>query len=141
MRLKVPPALNQFVTRTLDKNQAQTLFKLLLKYRPEDKKQKRDRLAAEAAAVNAGKVNREDQSIGSLATAAGLLAAAAGRAWPPNPQLFAAACRVAGRVSIMGSYGRSGSSNCWLNSHAWNRCMEVVIATDQAAAAAGGLLI
>jgi len=55
MRLKVPPALNQFVTRTLDKNQAQTLFKLLLKYRPEDKKQKKERLAAEAAAVQAGK--------------------------------------------------------------------------------------
>lgn len=33
MRLKVPPVLNQFVTRALDKNQAQTLFKLLLKYR------------------------------------------------------------------------------------------------------------
>jgi len=55
MRLKVPPALNQFVTRTLDKNQAQTLFKLLLKYRPEDKKQKKERLAAEATAVAAGK--------------------------------------------------------------------------------------
>jgi large subunit ribosomal protein L7Ae len=33
MRLKVPPVLNQFVTRALDKNQAETLFKLLLKYR------------------------------------------------------------------------------------------------------------
>jgi large subunit ribosomal protein L7Ae len=43
MRLKVPPAVNQFATRALDKNQAETLFKLLLKYRPEDKKQKRDR--------------------------------------------------------------------------------------------------
>jgi large subunit ribosomal protein L7Ae len=31
-RLKVPPALNRF-TKTLDKNTAQTLFKLLLKYR------------------------------------------------------------------------------------------------------------
>jgi large subunit ribosomal protein L7Ae len=50
MRLKVPPSLNQFVTRTLDKNQASTLFKLLLKYRPEDKKQKKDRLKAEAEA-------------------------------------------------------------------------------------------
>ena len=63
MRLKVPPALNQFVTRTLDKNQAQTLFKLLLKYRPEDKKQKKERLAAEATAVAAGKVgNRDDRA-------------------------------------------------------------------------------
>ena len=33
MRLKVPPVLNQFVTRALEKNQAETLFKLLLKYR------------------------------------------------------------------------------------------------------------
>jgi large subunit ribosomal protein L7Ae len=55
MRLKVPPVLNQFVTRTLDKNQASTLFKLLLKYRPEDKKQKRDRLKAEADARAGGK--------------------------------------------------------------------------------------
>jgi hypothetical protein len=29
----VPPVLNQFVTRALDKNQAETLFKLMLKYR------------------------------------------------------------------------------------------------------------
>lgn len=29
----MPPVLNQFVTRALDKNQAETLFKLLLKYR------------------------------------------------------------------------------------------------------------
>ena len=35
-RLKVPPALNRF-TKTLDKNAAFTVFKLLLKYRPEDK--------------------------------------------------------------------------------------------------------
>lgn len=55
MRLKVPPSLNQFVTRTLDKNQAQTLFKLLVKYRPEDKKQKKDRLKAEAETRVAGK--------------------------------------------------------------------------------------
>ncbi|WIA09667.1 hypothetical protein OEZ85_009053 [Tetradesmus obliquus] len=55
MRLKVPPVLNQFVTRALDKNQAETLFKLLLKYRPEDKKQKAERLKAEAEAREAGK--------------------------------------------------------------------------------------
>jgi large subunit ribosomal protein L7Ae len=41
MRLKVPPAINQFVTRSLDKNAAETLFKLMLKYRPEDKAQKK----------------------------------------------------------------------------------------------------
>lgn len=55
MRLKVPPVINQFLTRTLDKNQAETLFKLLLKYRPEDKKEKKDRLKKEAEARAAGK--------------------------------------------------------------------------------------
>ncbi|KAH8065061.1 hypothetical protein JL722_1959 [Aureococcus anophagefferens] len=43
-RLKVPPALNQFAT-TLDKNQAAELFKLLMKYQPEDKAAKADRKA------------------------------------------------------------------------------------------------
>ena len=55
MRLKVPPVINQFVTKSVDKNQAETLFKLLLKYRPEDKAQKRDRLKVEAEARAAGK--------------------------------------------------------------------------------------
>ncbi|KAI8475227.1 MAG: 50S ribosomal protein L30e-like protein [Monoraphidium minutum] len=55
MRLKVPPALNRFVTRHVDKSQAEALFKLLLKYRPEDKKEKRERLKAEAEARAAGK--------------------------------------------------------------------------------------
>eukprot|EP00798_Chlamydomonas_sp_ICE-L_P025178 gene25178-10813_t len=55
MRLKVPPLINQFVTKSLDKNQAQTVFKLLMKYRPEDKKEKRDRLKTEAEARVAGK--------------------------------------------------------------------------------------
>merc|ERR1712224_490413 len=35
-RLKVPPAINQF-TQTLDKSTAVSLFKLLSKYKPEDK--------------------------------------------------------------------------------------------------------
>lgn len=48
MRLKVPPQVNQFMTKALDKNQAETLFKMLLKYRPEDKKQKKDRCDARA---------------------------------------------------------------------------------------------
>ena len=43
-RLKVPPALNRF-TKTLDKNAAFTLFKMLLKYRPEDKAAKKVRRA------------------------------------------------------------------------------------------------
>ena len=50
---QVPPALNRF-TRTLDKNMAETLFKLLLKYRPEDKAAKKERLLAAAAAREAG---------------------------------------------------------------------------------------
>lgn len=55
MRLKVPPVLNQFVTKAIDKNAAETLFKLLLKYRPEDRQQKKDRLKAEGEARAAGK--------------------------------------------------------------------------------------
>ncbi|KAF5792583.1 putative 50S ribosomal protein L30e [Helianthus annuus] len=53
-RLKVPPALNQF-TKTLDKNLATTLFKMLLKYRPEDKAAKRERLQKRAQAESEGK--------------------------------------------------------------------------------------
>jgi large subunit ribosomal protein L7Ae len=52
-RLKVPPALNRF-TRTLDKNTAANLFGLLLKYRPEDKATKKQRLLKEAEARTAG---------------------------------------------------------------------------------------
>nr|GEX92013.1 60S ribosomal protein L7a-1 [Tanacetum cinerariifolium] len=53
-RLKVPPALNQF-TKTLDKNLATTLFKMLLKYRPEDKAAKKERLIKRAQAESEGK--------------------------------------------------------------------------------------
>jgi large subunit ribosomal protein L7Ae len=42
-RLKVPPAINQF-SKPLEKNHAQNLFKLLVKYRPETKAQKKKRL-------------------------------------------------------------------------------------------------
>jgi len=52
-RLKVPPAINQF-KNTLDKNQAAKVFKLLEKYKPEDKKTKTERLEAEAAAKAKG---------------------------------------------------------------------------------------
>jgi large subunit ribosomal protein L7Ae len=48
-RLKVPPAINQF-TRTLDKNQATTLFRLLSGYRPESRDEKKKRLYAKAQA-------------------------------------------------------------------------------------------
>ncbi|KAH7518931.1 hypothetical protein FEM48_Zijuj09G0223500 [Ziziphus jujuba var. spinosa] len=53
-RLKVPPALNQF-TKTLDKNLATSLFKMLLKYRPEDKAEKKERLLKRAQAEADGK--------------------------------------------------------------------------------------
>jgi large subunit ribosomal protein L7Ae len=57
-RLKTPPAINQF-TRTLDKNNATTLFKLLSKYRPEEKLARQKRLLeaakTRAEAVKAGK--------------------------------------------------------------------------------------
>lgn len=53
-RLKVPPAINQF-TKALDKNLATSLFKLLLKYRPEDKAAKKERLLKQAEAEKDGK--------------------------------------------------------------------------------------
>uniref|UniRef100_A0A7S0R846 60S ribosomal protein L7a n=1 Tax=Pyramimonas obovata TaxID=1411642 RepID=A0A7S0R846_9CHLO len=53
-RLKVPPSLNQF-TKALDKNTAGNLFKLMMKYRPEDKAEKKERLLAKAAAEKDGK--------------------------------------------------------------------------------------
>lgn len=49
-RLKVPPAIAQF-SHTLDKNTATQLFKLLNKYRPESKQEKKTRLEATAAAT------------------------------------------------------------------------------------------
>lgn len=54
MRLKVPPALAQF-QHTLDRNTAAQAFKLLNKYRPEDKTEKKERLHKEATAVSEGK--------------------------------------------------------------------------------------
>jgi len=52
-RLKSPPAINQF-TRTLDKNQATQVFKLLAKYKPETKEAKKQRLLALAQAKSKG---------------------------------------------------------------------------------------
>lgn len=49
-RLKVPPAIAQF-SHTLDKNTATQLFKLLNKYRPETKQEKKARLEAAAKAT------------------------------------------------------------------------------------------
>merc|ERR1719231_1954005 len=48
-RLKVPPAINQF-SKTLDKNQASNLFRLLSKYRPESVAEKKERLVKTAEA-------------------------------------------------------------------------------------------
>jgi len=47
--LKVPPVVNQF-THTVDKATAQQLFTFLEKYRPETKKEKKQRLLAKAKA-------------------------------------------------------------------------------------------
>jgi large subunit ribosomal protein L7Ae len=60
MRLKVPPAIAQFQA-TLDRNTAAQALKLLNKYRPETKAQKKERLHAEATAVADGK-KKEDAS-------------------------------------------------------------------------------
>ncbi|KAI8911730.1 50S ribosomal protein L30e-like protein [Gorgonomyces haynaldii] len=57
-RLKVPPAINQF-SKVLDKNTATQLFKLLNKYRPETKVEKKQRLTAAAEQAAAG--NKVDQ--------------------------------------------------------------------------------
>jgi len=46
-RLKVPPAINHF-TATLEKNQAANLFRLLARYRPESKEEKKARRAKKA---------------------------------------------------------------------------------------------
>ncbi|RKP38207.1 50S ribosomal protein L30e-like protein [Dimargaris cristalligena] len=54
LRLKVPPAVNQF-TKVLDKNTATNLFRLFNKYRPETRLEKRTRLRTAAAAKAEGK--------------------------------------------------------------------------------------
>ena len=53
-RLKIPPSVNQFHT-ALDKQTAQSAFKLVSKYRPESKEAKKTRLAARAKARAEGK--------------------------------------------------------------------------------------
>lgn len=57
-RLKVPPPIAQF-SHTLDKNTATQLFKLLNKYRPETKQEKKERLKTTAEAVAAGNEAKE----------------------------------------------------------------------------------
>ncbi|KAI0027790.1 ribosomal protein L4 [Vararia minispora EC-137] len=58
-RLKVPPAIAQFA-HTLDKNTATQLFKLLDKYRPETKQEKKSRLDAVAKETAEGKGAQKD---------------------------------------------------------------------------------
>jgi len=60
MRLKVPPAIAQF-QNVLDRNTAAQAFKLLNKYRPESKAEKKERLLKEATAIKEGK-KKEDVS-------------------------------------------------------------------------------
>lgn len=60
LRLKVPPAIAQF-QHVLDRNTAAQAFKLLNKYRPETKAEKKERLVKEATAIKEGK-KKEDVS-------------------------------------------------------------------------------
>jgi len=87
-RLKVPPAINQF-TKTLDKNTATQLFKLLLRYKPEDKATKRKRLIAIAAAKVRAQRKKEGKDKSKAAapatTDAAAGSAAAARAPRPLP--------------------------------------------------------
>merc|ERR1719378_769402 len=59
-QLKVPPSINQF-QNTLDKNLSLNLFKLLHKYRPKDAAAKKERIAALAAAKDAGTDEEESK--------------------------------------------------------------------------------
>lgn len=54
MRLKVPPSLNQF-RLPLDASTTSALFKLMSKYRPESRLQKKERLTVMAEAKEAGR--------------------------------------------------------------------------------------
>jgi len=57
-RLRTPPAVNQF-SNTLDKSQASSLFKLLAKYRPETRADKKERLAQRAEDIAANKTTQD----------------------------------------------------------------------------------
>ncbi|MCJ1323107.1 60S ribosomal protein L8B [Xylographa vitiligo] len=70
LRLKVPPAIAQF-TNVLDRNTAAQSFKLLNKYRPETKAEKKERLLKEATAIKEGK-KKEDVSKKPFAVKYGL---------------------------------------------------------------------
>jgi len=57
-RLKVPPAVHQFA-KTLEKNIATTLFRLLANYRPESRTEKKNRLAKQAETEKKGEDKKE----------------------------------------------------------------------------------
>merc|ERR1712198_185988 len=61
-RLKVPPSINQF-TQTLDQQTATQMFKLLHKYRPETKAEKKARLTQLAEKKAAGKSDTEKKPV------------------------------------------------------------------------------
>ncbi len=61
-RLKVPGVINQF-TQTLTANKAQALFKLLSKYKPETKAEKKTRLVEEASAKKEGKTVEKSKPV------------------------------------------------------------------------------
>lgn len=62
-RLKVPPSINQF-SQTLNKNHATEVFRLLNKYRPEDKAAKKLRLTAQAKEKSAsGEASKGDKPL------------------------------------------------------------------------------
>merc|ERR1712168_455123 len=61
-RLKVPPSVNQF-TQTLDQQTGTQLFKLLHKYRPETKAEKKVRLTQLAERKAAGKADTEKKPV------------------------------------------------------------------------------
>ena len=72
MRLKVPPALNQF-THTLDRNTAAQAFKLLNKYRPETKAEKKERLTkVDVHSLGRNRVNATLRNIQSFYDAFGI---------------------------------------------------------------------
>jgi len=71
-RLKVPPAINQFISAKLEKNQSEELFKLLELYRPETKKQKQERLKemAKAKIASEGEGKSTSSSTAAATTSA-----------------------------------------------------------------------
>jgi len=63
LRLKVPPAINQF-TKTLDRNTAVQLFKLVNKYRPETRQEKKQRLYdAAQAKIQSKEAEKSDKPV------------------------------------------------------------------------------